>query len=164
MVVLFLIFWETSVLSFSNLWWEVRGCEYREIWSRWPRTVEGSYIPCVSLTDIEGQWSSGGMLQLTCMGGESENRDAWRRVERLPIPNLRCDSYLYIFEILQCEGGVSFGKTDITSGWNKLLHGQWAFPFWIKDKMAAFWGYCVCGQGKGCLNRVSSSSSSLWIS
>ena len=106
MVVLFLIFWETSVLFSSRLWWEVRGCEYREIGRRWPRTVEGCYIPCVSLTDVEGQWSSGGKLQLTCMGKESETHAAWRRVERLPIPNLRCDSYLYVFEVLRYVGGV----------------------------------------------------------
>ena len=113
MVVLFLIFWETSVLVSSHLWREVRGCEYREIWRRWPRTVEGSYIPCVSLTDVEGQWSSGGKLQLTCMGRESENHVAWRRAERLPIPNLRCDSYLYIFEILQCVGGVRVSRRQL---------------------------------------------------
>ena len=158
MVVLFLIFWETSVLVSSPLWWEVRGWEYREIWRRWPRTAEGSYTPCVSLTDVEGQWSSGGKLQLTCMGRESENHAAWRRVERLPIPNLTCDSYLYIFEILQCVGGVRVsGRQILPQGGISCLMVSELFLSGSRIKWQPSEGTVyVCG-GKGCLNRVSSS-------
>lgn len=93
---------------------------------------------------------AGGEFHLTQIGRESENHAAWRRGERLPIPNLRCDNYLHIFENLQCGRGVGVSERQILpqGGISHFLVSELFFSG-LEDKMAAFWGYCVCVWGKG---------------